>query len=209
MKGNAHGTTARLVAEGALPSVVVAMPSDGLRGDGSGYLAHDDEDAEAWIIDEVPAAAVALGVGCSERSPLYLAGLSMGGFAALRLAGRYPRRVAAAAAHSAITNVGQLDALIEESCAGWSMAGHDRTVLEALLSASSPLPPLRFDCGRSDPLLAGNRALHTALDAARIDHLYAERDGGHDWCYWQREIEATLRFFGDHMMARTGVGAMA
>ncbi|RHW19294.1 alpha/beta fold hydrolase [Sphingomonas gilva] len=196
LKGGAHLCAARLVAEGALPPVVLAMPSDGLWGDGSGYVPHQDRDFERWIIDEVPLAAAEATHVCDPRSPLLLAGLSMGGFAALRLAGKYPGRITAAAAHSAVTRAAALDPLIAESREHWSMRPEDVSVEVALTAAPKPLPPLRFDCGRDDPFLPDNRALHLALDHAGIPHRYREAEGGHDWTYWSREIERTLRFFG-------------
>ncbi|MHB1058728.1 MAG: alpha/beta hydrolase [Rhodanobacter sp.] len=199
LKGAAHLTASRLIAEGALPPVALLMPSDGLTGDGSGYVAHAHEDAERWIVDEVPMLARETIEACSERSPLLLAGLSMGGFGALRLAGKYRRRITAAAALSAMTDVAQFDQLIEESTAGWSGAAADRSVLAALAEASGnqPLPPVRFACGRDDPYLAANRELHRALQQAGIAHRYVEEDGGHDWTYWSAALDATLRFFGD------------
>lgn len=196
LQGAAHVTATRLVAEAVLPPVALLMPSDGLWGDGSGYVPHAAQDFERWILDEVPALAIDAVPGCTERSPLLIAGLSMGGFGALRLAGKHPRRFAAAAAHSAVTEAAQLDALIEERRDGWSRAHADATVLAALTGAPGPLPPLRFDCGRDDPFLAANRALHEALLDAGIAHRYAERDGGHDWTYWSAALEDTLRFFG-------------
>jgi putative tributyrin esterase len=204
LKGGAHRTAARLIGAGVLPPVVLAMPSDGLWGDGSGYVSHGAQDFERWIMDEVSAAAVEAIEGCTARSPLMVAGLSMGGFAALRLAGKYPRRIAAAAAHSAVTDVTEMDALIEESRAGWSELPEDRNVLAAVTRAVGPLPPLRFDCGLSDPFLAGNRALHEALERAGIDHIYREAEGGHEWPYWSRELEQTFRFFADVLSAREG-----
>ena len=197
LKGAAHLTAARLIDEGALPPVILAMPSDGLWGDGSGYVAHAGHDAERWIIDEVPALACELVPGCTVRSPLLVAGLSMGGFGALRLAGKYPQRLAAAAALSAVTEAAQLDALIEETRDGWSAAPADRSVLAALTGATSTLPPLRIDCGLDDPYLETNRDLHRALTHAGIAHHYAESAGGHDWPYWSTMLESTLRFFGD------------
>ncbi|WP_407353832.1 alpha/beta hydrolase [Luteimonas sp. R10] len=196
LQGAAHVTATRLVAEAVLPPVALLMPSDGLWGDGSGYVAHAGQDFERWILDEVPALAIGAVPGCTARSPLLVAGLSMGGFGALRLAGKHPHRFAAAAAHSAVTEAAQLDALIEERRDGWSPAPADASVLAALTGAPGPLPPLRFDCGRDDPFLAANRALHDALLAAGIAHRYAERDGGHDWNYWSTALEDTLRFFG-------------
>ena len=131
-KGGAHVTAARLIEAGAMPPMVLAMPSDGLWGDGSGYVAHDGQDFERWILDEVPAAVRQACDGCSVASPLFVAGLSMGGFAALRLAGKYPRRIAAAAAHSSITDVSQMAALVAERLDSWPAAESDRSVLAAL-----------------------------------------------------------------------------
>lgn len=197
LKGAAHLTSTRLIDEGALPPVALAMPSDGLWGDGSGYVAHTGHDAERWIIDEVPALACELIAGCSVRSPLLVAGLSMGGFGALRLAGKYPQRLAAAAALSTMTEAAQFDALIEETRDDWSAAPADRSVLAALTGATGTLPPLRIDCGLDDPYLEANRHLHRALTRAGIAHHYAETEGDHDWPYWARTLESTLRFFGD------------
>jgi enterochelin esterase-like enzyme len=195
-KGDAHRTTQRLMDDGVLPPLVLAMPSDGLWGDGSGYVSHRQQDFERWIIDEVPAAACQACAACSESSPLLLAGLSMGGFAALRLAGKYPQRILAAAGHSSLTEVAQLDALIAESRADWSPTQEDSSVIAALRRAAVPLPPLRMDCGLDDPFLAANRQLHGQMQDAGIAHEYAEHDGGHDWSYWTRHLEDTLRFFG-------------
>lgn len=196
LKGDAHRTTARLVAEGALPPVALLMPSDGLWGDGSGYMAHAAQDFERWIVDEVPALAMQAIPGCTPRSPLMIAGLSMGGFGALRLAGKHPGRFIAAAAHSTMTDVAQFDALVEDARRGWSDAEADRSVAAALMAAHGPLPPIRFDCGRDDPFIEANRDLHARLEGAGIAHRYLERDGGHDWSYWSSALEGTLRFFG-------------
>lgn len=195
LKGRAHLTVERLIAQGKLPPLALLMPSDGLSGDGSGYVSQAGRDAERWIIEEIPALARQLLEGCTERSPLLLAGLSMGGFGALRLAGKYPRRLAAAAALSAVTEAAQLESFMEESTEGWSPLAADRSALAALTGSSGPVPPLRIDCGTEDPLLDANRALHRALDAAGVRHLYAERPGGHDWPYWARTLEDVLRFF--------------
>lgn len=196
LKGGAHRTAARLVEAGALPPVALLMPSDGLWGDGSGYVAHAAQDFERWIVDEVPALAVQAIPGCTPRSPVMIAGLSMGGFGALRLAGKHPDRFMAAAAHSAMTDIAQFDGLVEDGREHWSDAAADRSVAAALLAAPGPLPPIRFDCGREDPYVDGNRALHAALDTAGIAHRYVEREGAHDWPYWSAALEGTLRFFG-------------
>jgi S-formylglutathione hydrolase FrmB len=202
LKGRAHLTAARLIAERRLPPVALLMPSDGLWGDGSGYVSHTDLDAERWIMDDVPALARQLIDGCTERSPLLLAGLSMGGFGALRLAGKHRQRIVAAAALSAITEAVQLERFMEEGMEGWSSLPADRSVLAALIGELGPLPPLRIDCGLEDELLDANRALHAALEQSGVRHFYAERSGGHDWPCWTRTLEDTLTFFGDVLQGR-------
>jgi putative tributyrin esterase len=200
-KGDAHRTAQRLIDAGDIPPLILVMPSDGLWGDGSGYVAHGRQDFERWIVDEVPAAARAACTACSEASPLFIAGLSMGGFGALRLAGRHPQRFVAAAGHSSVTEAAQLDALLAETRTGWAAAPVDARVIAALRDAGSPLPALRVDCGRADPFIDANRRLHAEMQAAGIAHEYAEHDGGHDWDYWAQHLEETLRFFG-HSLAK-------
>lgn len=196
LKGAAHLTVARLIDAGELPPVALLMPSDGLWGDGSGYMPHAHGDAERWIMEEVPALAREIIPGCTAQSPLLLAGLSMGGFGALRMAGKYPHRVAAAAALSAVTEATQFDALIEENRSSWSTAPADLSVLAALTGCVGMLPPLRIDCGLDDPYLQANRSVHAALQGAGIAHHYVEGAGGHDWRYWSATLEHVMRFFG-------------
>jgi enterochelin esterase-like enzyme len=197
LKGGVHITAQRLTNVGAIPPMVICMPSDGLWGDGSGYVSHRARNFEQWIVEEAPAAALMAHGRIGARPPLFVAGLSMGGFAALRFAGKYPDRFAAASAHSAVTRVAQLDTLIVESRCEWSRAPSDQDVIEALCGATSPLPPLRFDCGRDDALIEANRVLHRQLDGAGIAHHFEEYPGGHDWSYWRKHVERSLLFFGD------------
>lgn len=196
LKGAAHRTAARLIAAGALPPCMLAMPSDGLWGDGSGYVGHARQDFERWIVDEVPAAAMLAGWPGPAGRAFCVAGLSMGGFGALRLAGKYPHRIAAAASHSGVVHAASLDPLIEEDRSGWSEAPEDLDAAAALLASPGPLPPIHIDCGSDDPFIADNRALHTLLEREGIAHDYHERPGGHDWPYWSAAIEDSLRFFG-------------
>src|SRR5690606_33359363 len=115
LQGGAHRTAARLVAAGDLPPVVLAMPSDGLRGDGSAYVRHGDGvDFERWIVHDVPAAARAVVPTLAAAAPTFIAGLSMGGFGALRIGARHARRFHGISGHSSITHISQMAQFIEE-----------------------------------------------------------------------------------------------
>jgi S-formylglutathione hydrolase FrmB len=120
----------------------------------------------------------------------------MGGFAALRLAGKYPERFQAASAHSSFNDISQIDALIEESREHWANDAVSSSVLAALKSAKR-LPPFRFDCGLEDVYLNTNRQLHQDLLSLNIAHTYEEFPGDHDWPYWQLHLADSLRFFSD------------
>ena len=196
-RGGAHRTANRLIGAGRIPPLALAMPSDGLRGDGTAYMRHGDgTDYERWIIDEVPAAAVAALPDLDPAAPLCLAGLSMGGFGALRIGARHAARVAAVSAHSSMTHFTQMAQFAEEDPAGFGTAAAEASVLDTIIEAGMRLPPLRFDCGFDDDLLENNRDLHRALHARGIAHIYEEFRGGHTWPYWEQHHDDTLRFFG-------------
>lgn len=217
--GGAHRTAARMIEAKELPPVVLAMPSDGLWRAGSGYVPHvlpqeprrdpgmvmDDAkapadgtaapDFERWIVEEVPLAAAAAVPEVSSMSPLCLAGLSMGGFGALRSGGKHPHRYRAVSGHSSATHKEQFRELIGSRLDAWSDAEEDRSVLAAMLRNRHALPPIRFDCGTEDFLVGENRELHQALEAAGIAHVYEEFPGGHTWPYWEEHLADTFRFF--------------
>lgn len=193
--GGAHKTAARLIEAGTIRPMILAMPSDGLWGDGSGYLPHAQYDFERWIVDEVPAAVKEVTDAATDQSPLCIAGLSMGGFGALRLGGKYASRFHGIAAHSAITHFEQLSQFVEESLAAFTANPKDYSAADVLIKNKEDLPPLRFDCGTEDPLLKANRTLHQALESANVQHAYEEFRGGHEWPYWERHIADTLMFF--------------
>jgi putative tributyrin esterase len=197
MKAGAHQIAAQMIARGDIGPCVLAMPSDGLWGQGSGYIPHTDHDPERWILDEVPAIAAlacdSVGVG----SPICISGLSMGGYGAMHLGGKYPSRFQAIAAHSSCTHTAQLEEFTPDDRSGCSMAEIDIDAFTALSLAGPALPPLRIDCGTEDPLLDHNRTLHAALSDAGIAHHYEEYPGGHEWSYWEARLPATLAFFGE------------
>lgn len=197
MKGYAHRTLQRLVRTGDIPVMALAMPSDGLLGDGSGYLPHGTRNFEKWIVEEVPVAATTILSCVTTKSPLLIAGLSMGGFGALRLGAKYPHKYKGISGHSSVTHFEQLKQFVVEDVRGYGAKPEDFSVLETMLRNRADLPPIRFDCGTEDSLLGHNRELHRELKQNGIAHCYEEFPGAHDWAYWQTHLVDTLKFFGN------------
>ena len=155
----------------------------------------------------------------AEREGRAVAGLSMGGYGAVKFALKYPDRFCAGVSHS-----GALRAVGEMFPAGKDDDGDDEWTREfrpvfganpvggpddvyALAVRALRLPPgqrpaLRLDCGTDDFLLESNRRFHDHLDALGFPHEYAEHPGAHDWAYWDRHVRDTLGF----VSSRLGLG---
>lgn len=193
--GLAHLILAEMVAAGRTPPVVLAMPSDGLFGVGSGYLQRAGEDSERWIHEEVPA-AVRRVLPAVDADDVSVAGLSMGGWGALRLAGRHPETFRAAVGMSPLSHLSQVAAYAPEPLrAAHAPAVDDDDLGDLLVRRAAELPPLRITCGVDDELIGSVRRLHARLDAAGVRHKYAEAGGGHEWDYWGAELRNALVFF--------------
>lgn len=188
--GAAHLTAAALTDSGEIDPMVLVMPSDGMAGEGTGYLGRP-VNAERWVMGDVLDAVIEAVPATSSRSPVMLGGLSMGGYGALRLGALYPDRVAAVSALSAVPSLDVLSEFLAAPLRRDDVAG----LVELLVAAGSTRPTLRLECGSDDPLIAVNRELHAALDGAGVAHEYVEGPGGHDWQFWRRRLPATLRAF--------------
>lgn len=195
--GNVPGIATEMMKVGSIGPIAIAMPSDGLWGDGSGYVVHRDLDAESWIMEGVPASVRGVCPGL-QAERLYLAGQSMGGFGALRLGAKYAGRVGGISAHSAVTCLADLMPHVAQQLKEYKAAGkRDTDLLHWMRRNQAQLSPIRFDCGTEDGLINSNRALHKELIKLDISHSFEEHPGGHDWAYWQQHIRATLRFVSE------------
>lgn len=195
MKGGAHRTAKRLMESGEVRPAIIAMPSDGLWGDGSGYLKQKEKDFAQWIVSDVPKAIYENIPNASQKSVLCIAGLSMGGYGALKLGAEFSNKFNAISAHSAITKFSEMGDFVEEPLDSFEVNDSKIDVIDAMRVNSSQIPALRFDCGRTDNLIEGNRLLHTQLLELGVPHEYEEFDGAHEWAYWQKHLVKTLRFF--------------
>jgi enterochelin esterase-like enzyme len=207
--GNAPQTAQAMMHAGEIRPFAIAMPSDGLWGDGTAYLPLREFNAEQWIAEDVPACLGEL-FPTVQTERFYLAGQSMGGYGALRLGMKYADKVKGISAHSAVTRLEDLTPFVGEPIDSYLISGRENTEIAHWAKANRAfLPPIRFDCGRQDSLLESNRRLHATLKEQGILHIYEENDGGHTWEYWQTHVRSTLRFFSTIEEANAGISADA
>lgn len=135
----------------------------------------------------------------------YIAGLSMGGYGALKCALRYPNAYAAAGSFSGAVDLRQE---VEDPAHSPFLPGEAFGICGERLSAEddllmltskagkahTPLPPLYLTCGLSDPLYDANKRLRTQMDFLKIPYAYEEWAGAHNWDFWDKSIERFLRF---------------
>lgn len=195
MKGGAHKTAHQLINNKTIKPAIIAMPSDGMWGDGSAYFAHHQKNFDKWIVEDV-VTAIKENIPESKNSKATcIGGLSMGGYGALALGSRFPEIFAAISGHSSITKLEQIALFVEEPLTAYTKECKHPDVIDIIKQNKAKLPPLRFDCGKNDELIEPNRLLHQQLKELKISHIYEEFDGGHEWYYWIKHLEKTFIFF--------------
>jgi S-formylglutathione hydrolase FrmB len=152
-----------------------------------------------------------------ERSGRALFGVSMGGYAALRIALSHPQLYAAVATHSAMLLSGPPRP--GQGADPYQLAAFARVFGEppdlALWKANDPLewaqradprgvPALSFDCGDHDRygLGAGHEELHRRLQARGVAHEFALRPGDHGYEYVRSVLPASLEFLSKKLSAK-------
>ncbi|WP_049720974.1 alpha/beta hydrolase [Gilvimarinus polysaccharolyticus] len=195
--GGVHQVYQRLRANGQLDDMILVMPGDGSYYAGSGYLPlQAGPNAEQWIVTDVLEAVIRSIHGASKNSNVYLSGLSMGGYGALRLGAKYPDKFQGISAHSAITQLQELSLFINEALSIYRCeASREPDILYWMQRHRHQLPPLRFDCGQDDPLHSGNLAFSQQLKHDNIKHSFTSLEGAHEWSYWNTNVERSLLFF--------------
>ncbi len=159
-----------------------------------------------FISEELPAVARSYFPLSAARADNFVAGLSMGGYGAFRLALSHPGRFAAAASLSGALHVARLAAhpdatrLPAEEIkvifgASRRVAGSPQDLFylaERVAASRGPKPKLYQWCGTEDFLYADNAAFRDHALALDLPLTYNEGPGGHEWLEWDREIQGVL-----------------
>jgi S-formylglutathione hydrolase FrmB len=162
-----------------------------------------------FVSEELPALVSRFFRVSTARADTFVAGLSMGGYGAFKLALRQPERFAAAASLSGVLDLAALtDGRDEPPSTDVRMfsriLGPDRTLrpdddLLDLARRADPatLPALHLSCGTEDVLLPGNYAFADVCAEAGIPLTTAFPPGEHEWGLWDAGIVDVLAFFAD------------
>ncbi len=157
-----------------------------------------------FISEELPVVARHFFPLSAERADNFVAGLSMGGYGALKLGLRCPERFAAAASLSGATHVA---ASALRGGRAWvrerrmifgdlkKLAGSDNdlfALVTRLVRSGGPMPRFYQWCGTEDFLYQDNLAFRDHALQAGLDLTYEEGPGTHEWQYWDKMIQRVL-----------------
>ena len=161
-----------------------------------------------FVSEEFPAIMRRFFPLSEKRADNFAAGLSMGGYGALRLALAHPDRFAAAASFSGaldyvrrLRDSGKPRSRISQAewnavaGPGADAAGTDSDLFhlaKRVAKRRGPKPALWLDCGTKDDIIGDTRAFHSHLDALGWQHHSEESAGGHDWAYWDSQIKRAI-----------------
>jgi S-formylglutathione hydrolase FrmB len=138
-----------------------------------------------------------------ERKGRVIAGLSMGGYGAMKIALKHPDLFCAAVSHSGALEFASRPMPSDDDWfAEWipvfgrnPKGGPEDVFAIAEKLDRDAFPALRIDCGVDDGLIESNRAFHDHLKKLGIPHEYEEFPGEHNWAYWDLHVQETVSFF--------------
>jgi S-formylglutathione hydrolase FrmB len=159
-----------------------------------------------FISEELPAVVGSFFRVSADPADTYVAGLSMGGYGAFKLALRHPDRFAAAASLSGALGFNaaeRSDDIVRSAMMTRIFGDHHATGADDdlfhLIETADPatLPPLFLTCGTDDFLVDANRRFVDACAARGVDLLSSFAPGEHEWGYWDTHIQQVLAWMWD------------
>lgn len=176
----------------AARGLAVVMPAAG-----RSFYADEARGHRYWsfVSEELPKVVGQFFRVSQDPADTFVAGLSMGGYGALKLALTHPDRFGAAACLS-----GALDLLaFSKRPDRDEVMGRvfDHTVrptddLFQLLGTATGVPPLHVSCGTEDWLFASSQRFAAEAEAAGIDVTTDWRPGEHVWSLWDDVIQDVI-----------------
>lgn len=167
---------------------------------GANYLSYLTRELPAFIIKYFPISG--------KREDTFIAGLSMGGYGAMKAALEYPEKYAACASLSGILDVQEfrehIYKYLPENPYFWDCIFEDParingenlnliSLLEKQRMKNRPLPRIYQSVGTEDTTAYEvNQAARRRLEVLDIDYTYRESEGIHDWEFWDKEIKNVL-----------------
>jgi len=159
-----------------------------------------------YLSEELPALARSFFPLSDARADTFVAGLSMGGYGAFKLAMRQPERFAAAASLSGALDMATRPEETDEEVLDElrrifgdldAFPGSDNDLMhlaERIAVSDGPQPRFYAWCGTDDFLYRQNVNFRDHARRVGLDLVYEEGPGDHGWAWWDRQIQRVLQW---------------
>lgn len=201
--------SSRIEALAKMYGVAVVMPA----GENSFYL-NDEILAQYYedlVCEEIVAFTREVFPLSEKREDTTIAGLSMGGYGALRNGFKHSDVFGSIFAFSSALITDRIPEMSPENpdpVAPTSYFHHrfgdpdkvigsdvdPKALATKLVKSGDPLPKVYMSCGTEDFLLEHNRDLHQHMDSIGFEHTYVEGPGIHNWAFWDQHIEEAMKW---------------
>lgn len=175
---------------------------------------------ETYIIKELIPEVEKRFRAVASREGRAVAGLSMGGYGALKFGLKHPEMFALAASLSGALEATSIDPE-NPRVAAWvkpsieraygkmdnpARAANDifKIIRELPAERVASLPYIYIDCGTEDFLIASNMKMAALLVERKIPHEYRQLPGKHDWPYWDSQVQEVLRIMAQKVSPAAG-----
>lgn len=156
-----------------------------------------------YLSEELPQIVQSMFQVSTARQDTFVAGLSMGGYGAMRWALAHPERFAAAASLSGALDVGRLRGERGDYRATYELIYGDGTpsdrggdLFAVLADIGEPqrFPDLLVTCGTEDELFKDSQRFVDHAQRAGLSVRESYEPGEHEWGYWDHAIQQVLRW---------------
>jgi S-formylglutathione hydrolase FrmB len=214
LTGHFDNWTARtkLVDRAASYNLIIVTP-EGENGWYSDNLAKDGDKFESYIIRELLPEIDKRYRTIDGRSHRAVAGLSMGGYGAIKFGLKYPELFSLAGSFSGALGAASITEREIPGAVGRTIDSIFGPAGSELRKANDPFdiirratpekiktfPFLYVDCGTEDFLFQNNRDFVSLLVEKKVPHEYRQLPGAHNWQYWDAQVAEFLRV-GDRIV---------
>lgn len=177
-------------------NLLVVMPS----GYNSFYLDHEIfGDYSKFLVEEIYDLINQTFNIDQKRENTFVAGLSMGGYGALKTALTYPDKYSKAASLSAVIDLKKITERVKPSFkAKRELLLNEEIIIKnnlyELSKESLNKVKLYIACGTEDYLFKENESFHKYLKEIKYNHLYLTSPGIHNWEYWDEQIKKVIKW---------------
>ncbi len=204
---------AKLADHAAKYPVIIVTPEG---GDGwyTDSVSSQNDKFESYIVQELMPEIEKRFRTLAVRDKRAIAGLSMGGFGAIKFGLKYPDRFLLAGSFSGALGAasisekkfpGAIGKTVDAIFGPDGSATRNANDIFAMIRSMTPerkksIPFLYLDCGTEDFLFQNNREFVDLLIEKGVAHEYRQLPGKHDWKYWDKQVQEFLRL-ADRMFA--------